>query len=72
MVLLEVVVDVLLPTGSQLQCCIVNVPVLEMKSEKMSAYSILVQERTSELHSPLLSGEKGLSLWEIPGISSFC
>ena len=57
MVLLEVVVVLLLSPGSQLQCWIVNMPVLEMKSEKMSAYSILVQERTSELHSPLLLGE---------------
>ena len=34
-VLLEVVVGLLLPPESQLQFCIVNMPVLEMKSEKM-------------------------------------
>ena len=37
-VLFEVVVGLMLPPGSQLQCCIVNMPVPERKSVKMSAY----------------------------------
>ena len=36
MVLLEVVVGLLLPPGSQLHCCIVNMSVMEVKYEKMS------------------------------------
>ena len=41
MTLLEVVVGLVLPAGSQLQCSIMDMPVLEMKYEKMSPYSYL-------------------------------
>ena len=72
MVFLEVVVGLLLPPGSQVKCCIVNLPVLDAKSEKMLAYTILVQERTTEFHSLLLSEEyRGRQLKEIPAISNF-
>ena len=43
MVLLEAVVGLLLPPRSQLQCCIINMPVLQMKDEETSPCSILVQ-----------------------------
>ena len=52
---LGVVVGLLLPQGSQLQCCIMNMPVLDVKSEKMLSNSIFVEERMSELDRSLLS-----------------
>ena len=61
-VLLKVVVGLLLHPGSQLQCCIVNMPVLEMKYEIMPPYSFCRPDYTvtavSVLNQPLRVSNK--------------